>query len=178
MVELEPGIWVPVQTSYTNNTMFFIFFLNQIFLEPEPKIWRCWSRSQKIRCPEPEIWVLALQPCWEQSKSASLKNSVCGPHVSHQPVVGPQCHKQWALECCRGFENMWNNVFNLQVEEILCILLQLVQEKHLLLNTYYSNVCVKKVEKLFLSCHLFQWHGMLLRYFLECSASWMKSLCL
>jgi len=37
MVEPEPEIWVPVQASYTNYAMFFLF-LNQIVLEPEPKI--------------------------------------------------------------------------------------------------------------------------------------------
>jgi len=51
MVELEPEpeIWVPVQASYTNNTMFFLFFgpncsgagagaKNLKMLEPEPEI--------------------------------------------------------------------------------------------------------------------------------------------
>jgi len=41
MVEPEPEIWVPVQASYTNNTVFFLFFLDQIVLELEPKISRC-----------------------------------------------------------------------------------------------------------------------------------------
>ena len=35
----------------------FFCFLDQIVLERELKISRCWSRSQKIRCLEPEIWV-------------------------------------------------------------------------------------------------------------------------
>jgi len=44
MVEPEPEIWVPVQASYTNNTMFFLFFGENCSeaekfktLEPEPK---------------------------------------------------------------------------------------------------------------------------------------------
>jgi len=35
-MEPKPEIWVTVQASYTNKTMFFCF-LDQIVLEPEPK---------------------------------------------------------------------------------------------------------------------------------------------
>jgi len=42
----EPEIGVPVQAIYANNTMFFLF-LEQIVPELEPKISRCWNRSQK-----------------------------------------------------------------------------------------------------------------------------------
>jgi len=59
MMEPEPEIWVPVQASYANNTMFFLFFWtkcsgagakNLKMLEPEPKKLdaRSWSRSLKF----------------------------------------------------------------------------------------------------------------------------------
>jgi len=57
MVEPEPEIWVPVQASYTNNTMFFLFFgpncsgdgaKNLKMLEPEPKRLDARSRSLKF----------------------------------------------------------------------------------------------------------------------------------
>ena len=57
MVEPEPEIWIPVQTSCTNSTIFFLFFgpncsgagaKNLKMLEPEPKKLDSQSRSLKF----------------------------------------------------------------------------------------------------------------------------------
>jgi len=57
VVEPVPEIWVPVQGSYTNNTMFFLFFgpncsgagaKNLKMLEPKILDAQSWSRSPKF----------------------------------------------------------------------------------------------------------------------------------
>jgi len=79
MVEPDPEIWVPVQASYRRQHNVFFCFLDQIVLEtdPEPQCSRCWSRSQKNRCPElepePEIWDHG-KPCfrWKRQSAAFI----------------------------------------------------------------------------------------------------------
>ena len=70
----DPQRWFLGQANCTNNTMFFSDFLDQIVSDPEPEASRCWSRSQKTRCPElapePEIWVPAPQPWYAEDLQA------------------------------------------------------------------------------------------------------------
>jgi len=54
MVGPELEIWVPVQASYTNNTMFFSVFWTKLFWSRSQKVQDDGTGTKKIRCPELE----------------------------------------------------------------------------------------------------------------------------
>jgi len=59
MVEPEPEIRVPVQTSYTNNTMFFSVFWTKLFWSRSQKSQHVGAGAKKIRFPE-QTWTTRI----------------------------------------------------------------------------------------------------------------------
>jgi len=94
MVEPEPEIWVPVQASYANNTIFFCFL--------DQSCYGAAAGAKKIRYPELEpefeIWVSAPQP-WVGRVARMHQSS----HHAHQLRITTV--KTHANKLCINIEN-------------------------------------------------------------------------
>jgi len=102
MVEPEPEIWVPVQASYTNNTMFFYSFgpdcsgtgaKNLKMLEPESKQLdsRTWSRSLKFEQPTGSTDLHLVQWFSTWGRETYLEESRAGAYLGGHGVPTSFC---------------------------------------------------------------------------------------